>query len=274
VSLAKSGSDELVEGALVRPTIAKDAPVKTSTTPDNDTRQVSLFDIPTSDTSTDVEDIIRSAVKSWPGPPTPPYQYQDQAVLPFGIVMSPSTDPFSYTPSLSSSSSTDETNPNAILLDHHWTIAQRLVRTCCHTGYRLLVDQPNHDRIPEIFGSALSTAERNRLISGFYAVTQDKTGAVTDVKANVLSLLRASIENFSEGQLQLSSRVLQIALESASGSWMDANGVQKYLREKRYIVDDFSGSSGRLGYSVSPSLDLPAFIKGEFADTNCSFGVC
>jgi hypothetical protein len=141
-------------------------------------------------------------------------------------------------------------------------------------GYRLLVDQPNHDRIPEIFGSALSTVERNRLISGFYAVTQDKTGAVTDVKANVLSLLRASIENVSEGQLQLSSRVLQIALESASGSWMDANGVQKYLREKRYIVDDFSGSSGRLGYSVSPSLDLSAFIKGEFADTNCFFGIC
>ncbi|KAJ5991366.1 hypothetical protein N7499_012026 [Penicillium canescens] len=267
VSLAKTGSDEWVEGALVRPTIAKDAPVKTATTPDNDTRQVSIFDIPTSDTSTDVEDIIRSAAKSWPGPPTPPYQ--DQAVLPFGIVMPPPTDLFSYTPPLSSSSLTDETDSNTILLDHHWTIAQRLVRTCCHMGYRLLVDQPNHDRIPEIFGSALSTVERNRLISGFYAVTQDKTGAVTDVKANVLSFLRASMENFSEGQLQLSSRVRQIALESASDSWMDANGVQKYLREKRYIVDDFSGSSGRLGYSVSSSLDLPAFIKALSGDSVC-----
>lgn len=260
-----------MEDALVRPTKAKD-PVKTATTPDSDTRQVSILDMPTSDTSTDVEDIIRSATKGWPGPPTPPYQ--DQAVLPFGIVMSPPGDLFSYTPPLSSSSSTDEISPNAIILDNHWNIAQRLVQTCCHIGYRLLIEQPNHDRIPEIFGSALSTAERNRLISGFYAVTQDKTGAMTDVKANVLSFLRASIDNFSEDQLQLSSRVWQIALESASGVWMDANGVQKYLREKRYIVDDFSGSSGRLGYSVSPSLDLPTFIKGEFADTNCSLDIC
>jgi hypothetical protein len=271
VSLAKSGSDELVEGALVGP-IKADDPVKTAITPDSDTRQVSILDMPTSDTSTDVEDIIRSATKGWPGPPTPPSQ--DQAVLPFGIVMSPPSDLFSYTPSLSSSSSTHETNPSSIILDGHWTIAQRLVRTCSHVGYRLLIEQPNHDRIPEIFGSALSTAERNRIISGFYAVTQDKTGAVTDVKANVLSFLRASIDNFSDDQLQLSSRVWQIALESASDAWMDANGVQRYLREKRYIVDDFSGSSGRLGYSVSPSLDELTFIKGEFADTNCSFDVC
>jgi hypothetical protein len=73
------------------------------------------------------------------------------------------------------------------------------------------------------------------------------------------------MDNFSEEQLQLSSRVWQVALESSSDAWMDANGVQKYLRERRYITDDFSGSSGRLGYTVSPSFDVPVFIKGELA---------
>ncbi|KAJ5316657.1 hypothetical protein N7508_001165 [Penicillium antarcticum] len=257
VSLAKTGSDEFDEGALIRPTKAKDVPVKTATTPDSATRHVSILNMRTSDTSTDVEEIIRSAAKGWPGPPTPPYQ--DQSILPFGVVMSP-TDPF-YTPPLSNSPLTDDLNTNTTILDHQWNIAQRLVRTCSHKGYRLLIDQPNHTKIPEIFGSMLSVPERNRLISGFYAVTQDKTGAMTDVKANVLSFLRASMDNFSEDQMQLSSRVWQIALESQSDSWMDANGVQKYLRERRYITDDFTGSSGRLGYTVSPSFDVAAFIR-------------
>lgn len=243
-------------------TKAKDVPVKTATSPDDNTSHVSILDVPTSDTSADVEELIRSAGKSWPGPPTPPYH--DQSLLPFGIVVSPHTDPF-YTPPLSSSSLTDELNSETMIPDNQWTIAQRLVRTCCHNGYRLLVDHPSHPRIPEVFGSMLSTPERNRLISGFYSTTQDKTGALTDVKANVLSFLRASMDNFSEEQLQLSSRVWQVALESSSDAWMDANGVQKYLRERRYITDDFSGSSGRLGYTVSPSFDVPVFIKGELA---------
>ncbi|KAJ5776586.1 uncharacterized protein N7511_001597 [Penicillium nucicola] len=265
VSLAKAGSDEPDESAVARMADAKDVPVKTATTPDDDPRQLSILDIPTSDSSTGVEEIMRSATKIWPGPPTPPYQ--DQSVLPFGIVMSPA-DPF-YSPPLSITPSSDGPGTNAIILDHQWTIAQRLVRTCCHQGYRLLIDQPNHPRVPEVFGSVLSVPERNRLLSGFYAVTQDKTGTMTDVKANVLSFLKASMDNFPEDQMQLSSRVWQIALESQTGAWMDAEGVQKLLRERRYLTDDFTGASGRLGYTVSPSLDEAAFIRALALDPIC-----
>jgi hypothetical protein len=54
-------------------------------------------------------------------------------------------------------------------------------------------------------------------------------------------------------------------LESASGAWMDASGVQGYLRDKRVIFENFLDSSGRFDYSVSSSLDLTAFVKCEFS---------
>jgi hypothetical protein len=257
VALAKAGSEEPTEVALVHAT--KKPQIKMAATPDNNTAPSLVLVNTPSETSTDVEDIIRSATR-WPGPPTPPYQ--DLFSLPFGIVMpSPTTELPYVTPPLSNSPTLDLLSNN-IVEERQWTIAQRIVQACCQNGYRLLVDTPNHSRVQQIFGSMLGLSERNRLISGFYAATQDKLGDLIEPKANVLTALRSNMNTFSEDQLQLSPRIWQIALESTSGEWMDANGAQRYLRDKRMIFENFTDSSGP-DYSVSSSLDVKSFIKCE-----------
>lgn len=152
-----------------------------------------------------------------------------------------------------------------------WDIAQRIVRTCSELGYRLLIDNPNSSIVQHIFGSALSLSQRNRLISAFYAVMQEDTGVLTDPKANVLHALLSghNMNTCLDEQLQISSRTWQIALESASGEWMDAIGVQRYLRDKKAIFENFPGSPRPRGYSVSSSLDMTAFIKCKFSGTEC-----
>lgn len=262
MSLAKAGSDDPTEGALPVVRAAKESQIT-----NNNTAPTPVLDGAYSEASTDAEDVIRSAPMSWPGPPTPPYQ--GQSILPFDLVMSSSTVQFPLiTPPLSNSplsnSSTLDLLSSNITPDRQWNVAQRLVRTCCQGGYRLLINNPNSSTVPHIFGSIPSLSERNRLISGFYDVIQDKTGVLTDHKSNVLHALQSNMNIFSNEQLQLPSKIWQIALESASGEWMDASGVQGYLLDKRAIFESFPDSSGRVGYSVSSSLDITAFIKCEF----------
>jgi hypothetical protein len=264
VSLAKAGSDEPSE-ALVR---AKESSIKSAASPDNKRTSNLVLEKAPSETSTDVEDIVRSAATKWPGPPTPPYQ--DQSFLPFGIVMSPSETQYPYiTPPLSLSPQSQNLLPSSLVEDTQLTIAQRIVQACCQNGYRLLVDTPNSPRVQQIFGSMLDVSERNRMISGFYAGTQDKFGDRLELKANVLTALRANINIFTEDQLQLTSRIWQIALESNTGEWMDSTGVQKYLRDKRLVVETFNEFSGRTDSQVSPSLDMSSFIKREFCEFGC-----
>jgi hypothetical protein len=260
VSLAKSSTDEPNEVALVH--ASKKPQIKLAATPDSNTAPSLVLDQSSSETSTDVEDIIRAAAR-WSEASTPPYQ--DPFSLPFGIVMSSPTELPYMTPPLSNTPPALDLLGSNIVEDKQWTIAQQLVQTCCRHGFRLLVDTPNHSRIQQIFGNVLSLSERNRLISGFYAVTQDKYGDLVEAKANVLTTLRANLNTFSEEQLQISSRIWQIALESTSGEWMDANGVQRYLRDKRVIFEDFTSSSAP-NYTVSSSLDAAAFIKCGFLD--------
>ncbi|KAI2742875.1 hypothetical protein DTO013E5_4998 [Penicillium roqueforti] len=256
VSLAKAGSDDPTEGALTLVRAAKDS----QATNNNSAAY--------SEASTDAEDIIRSAAMGWPGPPTPPYQ--SQSILPFDLAMSSPTVQFPHiTPPLSNSPSTLDLLSSNIVPDRQWNIAQRLVRTCCQGGYRLLIDNPNSPAVPHIFGSVLSLPERNRMISGFSDVIQDKTGALTDHKANVLHALQSNMNTFTNEQLQVSSKIWQIALESASGEWLDAIGVQGYMRDKRAIFENMPDSSGRLEYSVSPSIDMTTFIKSLAKEAIC-----
>lgn len=262
MSLAKAGSDDPSEGALVQ--AAEEFQI-----PNNNTAPTPVLDSAYSEASTDAEDITRSVAMRWPAPPTPPYE--GQSILPFDLVMPSPTVQFSQfshiTPPLSNSPTLDLLSSN-ITPDRQWNIAQRLVRTCCQGGYRLLVDNPNSPAVPRVFGSVPSLPERNRMISAFYAVMQDKTGALIDAKTRVLHALQTNMHLFSNEQLQVPSKIWQIALESASGDWMDASGVQECLRDKRVILDNFSDSSGRLDYSVSASLDSTAFIKCESSGTD------
>ncbi|KAJ5582920.1 hypothetical protein N7535_001540 [Penicillium sp. DV-2018c] len=257
VSLAKAASDEATEGALIR---TERKPV----TADNNTTPNSGPDKAYSDTSTDVEEIIQTATTNWADPSTPPYQ--DQSMLPFGLVMSssPAVQVPYLTPPLSNSPGALDFFSGNTQPERQWNVAQTLVRTCSLNGYRLLVDSPTHPRVREIFGSTLSLPERNRKISTFYAVTQDKTGELVNLKANVLRNLRASIDMFSDEPLQLPSRVLEITLQSENGGYMDANEVQQYLCDKRVIFQNFPDTSGHPDYTVSLAFDMPTFIRGEF----------
>ncbi|KAF3025335.1 hypothetical protein E8E15_008700 [Penicillium rubens] len=264
VSLAKAGSEDPSEGALpvVRAT-------KESQTTNNNIPPTRVLDGAHSEGSTDAEDIIRPAATGWPGPPTPPYQ--GQSISPFDLVMSSSTVQFPHTtPPLSNYSTLDPQSSN-IMPARQWNIAQRIVRTCSELGYRLLIDKPNSSLVQHIFGSALSLQQRNRLISALYAVMQEDTGVLTDPKADVLHTLLSghNMNPCSDEQLQISSRTWQIALESTSGEWMDAIGVQRYLRDKRAIFENFTDSLGPHGYSVSPSLDITAFIKSLSKEAIC-----
>ncbi|CAG8920265.1 unnamed protein product [Penicillium salamii] len=257
VALAKAATDEPSE-ALVH---VKESPQPVATL-DHTSPPGLVLDHTNSESSTDVEDIVRSVPKWVEGTP-----YQDRSLLPFGVVMTSPTTQFPYlTPPLSSSPMQDlipSTIPNTTVEDERWTIAQRIVKTCCRHGYRLLVDSPNHSRVQQIFGSTLNTSERNRLISMFHAVNHDKIGDLVDAKANVLSALRAKLSTLTADQPQLSSRTWQIALESVSGDWMDCTGVRKYLHEKRIVFENFPDSTGRLQHDVSSSLDISKFIKCE-----------
>lgn len=260
VSLAKSASEEApVEGAIVK-TAAKAEIAENHIIPE------SVLDKTCLETSPDIEDIIRSAGTKWPGAfPSPPTSQQDYSSLPFNVVMPSHTVHTPYlTPPLSESPPALNTLSSNTTPERQWNIAQRLVRTCCHNGYRLLVDSPNHSKIQRIFGFMLSLADRNRAISAFHAVLQDKTGVLTDIKANVLHALRYNTNILSDEPRQVSSRTKQIALESASGEWMDANGVQRYLYDKRIIFENYSDSSGRSDYPLSSSIDTTAFIRCEF----------
>ncbi|KAK4870877.1 hypothetical protein LT330_000114 [Penicillium expansum] len=263
VSLAKAGSDDPTEGAFHLIQAAKE-----SQTTNNNTISTPVLDNEYSETSTDAEDIIRSAATKWPGPPTPPYQ--GHSILPFDLVMSSSTVQFpEITPPLSSNSSTLDLLSSNISPDRQWNIAQRLVRTCCQGGYRLLIDNPNSPAVLRVFGSVPSLSARNRLISGFYDVMQDKTGVLTDPKANVLHALQSNMAIFSNEQLQVPSKIWQIALESTTGAWLDASGVQGYLRDKRVLFENFPDSSGRFDYTVSSSLDITMFIKSLSKEAIC-----
>lgn len=261
MSLAKAGSDDPSEGALPLVQAAKEFHIT-----NNNTAPTPVLDNAYSEASTDAEDITRSVATRWPAPPTPPYE--GQSILPFDLVMPSPTAQFPHiTPPLSNSPTLDLLS-SSITPDRQWNIAQRLVRTCCLGGYRLLVDNPNSPAVQRVFSSFLSLPERNRMISAFYAVMQDKTGVLIDPKTRVLHALQTNMNMFSNEQLQVPSKIWQIALESASGDWMDASGVQGYLRDRRVILDNFPDSSGRLDYSVSTSLDSTAFIKCEFLGTD------
>ncbi|KAJ5399643.1 hypothetical protein N7465_010132 [Penicillium sp. CMV-2018d] len=262
VSLAKAGNDDPSEGALPLVQAAKEPQIT------NNNTAPTVLDNAYSEASTDAEDITRSVAARWPAPPTPPYE--GRSVLPFDLVMPSPTVQFlqssHITPPLSNSPTLDLLSSNTTP-DRQWNLAQRLVRTCCQGGYRLLVDHPNSPAVQRVFSHIPSLPERNRKISEFYAVMQDKTGVLTDPKAHVLHALQTNMNMFSNEQLQVPSKIWQIALESASGEWMDASGVQGYLRDKRVILDNFSDYPGRLDYSTS--LDSTAFIKSLSKEATC-----
>ncbi|KAJ5899285.1 hypothetical protein N7495_004029 [Penicillium taxi] len=257
VALARQGCDDTdatpVEAEVdAEVEIDTDTQANTSTTPETETNLDFDAEIVRSDTSFNGQSLFPALTPSWEGlPPTPPYQ--EQAVLPFGIVLSASpfdSQTLNTTPTFSSITGSPGKGEGR-------SISHRLVRACCQNGYSLLVNSPDSTKIPEIFGAPLSTSERNRLISGFYIAMHDQVGDSIEPRTMVLSPLQTGKNAYSVDHFARTSRTWQLIIESKD-SWLDANGVQRVLAEKGISTHGSMNSSPRLNYS---NFNTSAFIK-------------
>ncbi|KAJ5407149.1 bZIP transcription factor bZIP-1 [Penicillium sp. CMV-2018d] len=261
VSLAKSGCDE-AEQAPAAP-----ADVSRSTSPTlSDTQDITSNENPLT-TQLDSLPIIGDAFQSssdlaatWPElsqlPPTPPFQ--EQAILPFGIVLPPPNIPFSSIPSPALNFPTI-VSPDNLLKQGRWTLSQRLVRQCAETGYYLLTSSSRDDpTVKAVFGKRMTIDERNGLISCFLAAMNDEIGDAVELRTQVLNSRR---DSYSPEQLTVSSRTWQIVNESGADEWMDASGVQWLLQQRGIRIQDPSSPLSSPRFNSAPQLNAASFVK-------------
>lgn len=268
VSLAKSGCDEAEQVP------AAPADLSGSTSPTLSDTQAIISNHNPLTTQLDSWPMIGDAFQSssdlaaqWPGlsqlPPTPPFQ--EQAILPFGIVSSSPDIHFSSSPSPTLNFPTIAL-PDSLLKQGRWTLSHRLVRQCCETGYHLLTRSSADDpRVKAIFGKRLTIDERDRFIFGFFANMHDEMGDTVELSTKVLSSRKSS---YSPEQLTVSSRAWQIVNESGADEWMDASGVQRLLEHRGIRIQDPSSplSSPRFNsapLNSAPQLNAASFTKCE-----------
>lgn len=264
VSLAKRGCDEAEQPAAP-------ADVSPSMSPTFSGTQDIISNYNTLITQLDSLPIIGDTFPSsldlaaqWPGlsqpPPTPPFQ--EQAIPPFGIALSPPNISFSSTASPAPALNFPTIlSPDNSLKQGRWPLSHLLVRQCCETGYYLLTSLSGDDpRVKAIFGKQLAINERDCLISGFVAVMHDDIGDTIELRTRVLNSRRNS---YSPERLALSSRTWQIVNESGVDEWMDASGVQRLLQQRGMRLQDPSSPLSSPRFNSAPQLNAVSFIKCE-----------
>lgn len=263
VSLAKSGCGEAEQA----PPAPADSSPSTSPTV-SDTQDIISNDNPLI-TQLGSLPIIGDAFQStsdlatqWPRlsqlPPTPPFQ--EQAILPLGRVLSSPKIPFSSIPSPALNFPTI-VSPNNLFKQGRWSLSHRLVRQCCEAGYYLLTSASGDDpRVKAIFGKRLTIDERNRFISGFFAVMHDEIEETIELRTKVLTSRRNS---YSPEQFAVSSRTWQIVNEPGIDEWMDASGVQRLLQQRGIRIQDPSSPLSGPRFDSAPQLNVASFIKCE-----------
>lgn len=267
VSLAKEASDE---GEAASSTTADDSDktdaIPESGKPEPDVTPIHSLPTPTSDAF----QTTPAPPLEWPKaslsttPPPPPASYP--AILPFGLVLS---SPKSSSPSSSDLFSPSPTTllPSQLTIEQPWSLSQRLVRECCHHGYQLLVHTPdNIMKITQIFGTPLGDSERNRFITAFCTVIYGGNSNLLERKSNALAATRPKTNVFTLEQMKISARMWELAVQSRDVEWLDASGVQKFLRERgvRLHGDGAALGSRRRG-SMPPQFDVTAFVKRELS---------
>ncbi|PIG80476.1 bZIP transcription factor [Aspergillus arachidicola] len=261
VSLAKSGCDE------AEPAPAAPADVSRPTSPTLcDTQDIISHHnllITQRDSWPTIGDAFQPSsdpAAQWPArsqrPPTPPFE--EQAMLPFEIVLPSPTMLFSSIPSPTLNFPTIG-SPDSLLQQGRWSLSHRLVRQCCETGYYLLtrssVDDP---RVQAIFGKRLTINERDRFIFGFFANIHDEMGDTVELSTKVLSSRRSS---YSPEQLTVSSRTWQIVNESGAEEWMDASGVQRLLQQRAIRIQDPSSPVSSPRFNSAPQVNAASLTK-------------
>ncbi|KAK1144792.1 hypothetical protein N8T08_004803 [Aspergillus melleus] len=261
VSLARSGCDETEQAPAAPADVSRSMSPTPSNTQDIISNHNPLI------TQLDSWPIIGDAFQpssdlaaQWPRlsqlPPTPPFQ--EQAILPFGIVSPSPNTPFSSIPSPTLNFPTI-VSTDSLLKQGHWTLSHRLVRQCCETGYYLLTRSSADDpRVIAIFGKRLTIDERDRFIFGFFANMHDEMGDTVELSAKVLSSRRSS---YSPEQLTVSSRTWQIVNESGADEWMDASAVQRLIQQRGIYIQDPSSPLSSPRFNSAPQLNAASFTK-------------
>ena len=260
VSLAKHGCDEVVQAQPVATGHGR------STKPTPDINLEFDSEISRSDASlSPVENPLQSpytALVQWPQaslPPTPPYQ--DQAILPFGVIYSSPSMQFTNT---ASPIQLDTLSAESFMQQEQWKLSHRLVRECCQNGYRLLLNTPdNGAKIEEVFGTPLSLTERNRLLTGFCNALRDDARDIVEVKSRVLTPLHAKMNVFTPGQSERLVKSWQLVITSGPESWMDASEVQRLVQDKGFRVHDIDSPISTVTFNAPP-FNITAFIRRRF----------
>lgn len=263
MSLAKNGSEQgsPAEASL---TTTRNLSTTQDINPNYDPSITQLDSLPI------IHETFQSSPKpfdQWPVsqqlPPTPPYQ--EQAILPFGIVLSSPDNPYPPRPSPTLSFPAN-VSPKDLMNQGRWTLSHQLVRQCCENAYRLLTRTPMEDpRIPAIFGKPLTIAERNSLTSGFYSAMHDEIGDSIELKTKALSPLYMRTNSYSPEQLAISSRTWQLVIESGTDQWLDASGVQRLLQERGISFQDTLSPLSSPRSHSAPRLNMESFVRGEWS---------
>lgn len=272
VSLAKQGQgcdDEQEQGERVSAEAAANARQKTSPTLeisrdwDHDLTRP-YASVPPVGKIKNSEQVAFTTWNQWSDMSMPPSSpYQEQAVLPFGIVVKSPTIP--YSTSIPSSLSPPPTmSPDSLMKEGQWTLSHRLVRECCQNGYSLLLNSSNDSpRIVEVFGAPLSITDRNRLLSGFYMALDDEVGDLIELKTQVLNPMKIKMSHFSPEMVAHTSRAWQLVIESGNDELLDASGVQRLLQEKGIRTHGHDSADASPHHDGHVHLNMAAFIKRE-----------
>lgn len=203
----------------------------------------------------------------WPvaqSPSTP--SRQEQEILPFGMVLSSPTIPFSSArrPSLASLSTT--VSASRLMKQEHWTLSHRLVRECWDNGYQLLINSSGNDpKIVAIFGKQLNASERKHMIRGFYAALHGEFGDIIELAAKAVSPLRPMKDIYWPEQLAISSPSSQMSFEPGSDEWFDASDVQTFLLQKGIQIPDTSSPDSSPRFTSSSQFNVITFIRRGFS---------
>ncbi|KAJ5136345.1 hypothetical protein N7448_004899 [Penicillium atrosanguineum] len=256
VALAKQGCDEDENPAPVEPTSTPNSDSRKKSAPQNNNFSFDLDALEPVNLSLPDESLrFPFNTRQWPvaQPLTPPYQ--EQAILPFGVVLS--SPPMSLSPPVQQLPS-----PPANYIPSQPRQRRAMDPFTAHY-------QPDNEaKIQEIFGKPLTLSERDRLISAFYMAMNDDVIEAIELKTKVLNPLYNKREDFSPDMLSRSSRTWQLVLESGPDEWLDASGVQRYLQQRGIHIDSSSRHSPPRIEAPS-EFNLSTFLKILSLDCIC-----
>jgi hypothetical protein len=153
-----------------------------------------------------------------------------------------------------------------VMREGHGTLSHSLVRECYENAYQLLLNSSDgNTKIQEIFGRQLTSLERARMVSLFYAAMHDEVGDTIERETKVPSTFHPTNNVYTPEQPAL-SRTWNIEPGSGSDDWLDASGVQKLLQEKGILIQGTGSTNASPQVNLWVQFNAAAFIRRESLD--------